>query len=92
MLITEILSQLVPENDPKDQLCKFTMLESSANVNRKSVIAEQIYPIMTPQITSMDIFFTFFETSNTKPMEIIAPENAAKIIMAELIVRPRVNK
>ena len=36
------LSQLMPEKEPRDQLCRFTMLESSAKVTRKSVSAEQI--------------------------------------------------
>ena len=35
-------SQLIPEKEPSDQLCRFTMLESSAKVTRKSVSAEQI--------------------------------------------------
>ena len=40
--ITETLSQLVPEKLPSDQLCKLTILESSAKVTQKSVMAEQI--------------------------------------------------
>ena len=32
----------MPEKEPRDQLCRFTMLESSAKVTRKSVSAEQI--------------------------------------------------
>ena len=36
------LSQLMPEKEPRDQLCRFTILESSAKVTRKSVSAEQI--------------------------------------------------
>ena len=35
-------SQLMPEKEPRDQLCRFTMLESSAKVTRKSVSAEQM--------------------------------------------------
>ena len=35
-------SHFIPENEPFDQLCRFTMLESSANVTRKSVSAEQM--------------------------------------------------
>ena len=35
-------SQLVPEKLPRDQLWRFTMLESSAKVTIKSVMAEQI--------------------------------------------------
>ena len=35
-------SQEVPEKLPKDQLCRLTISESSANVTRKSVTAEQI--------------------------------------------------
>ena len=35
-------SQLMPENEPSDQLCRFTMLESSAKVTIKSVSAVQI--------------------------------------------------
>ena len=40
--ITRTLPQLVPEKLPSDQLCRFTMLESSAKVTAKSVMAEQI--------------------------------------------------
>ena len=34
--------QVLPEKEPTDQLCRFTMLESSAKVTRKSVSAEQM--------------------------------------------------
>ena len=34
--------QPMPEKLPLDQLCRFTMLLSSANVTMKSVAAEQI--------------------------------------------------
>ena len=78
----------VPEKLPIDQLCRFTILESSANVTTKSVIAEQIYPIITPQITSMDIRFTFLETRRINPMEIMDPAKAARIITAELDAIP----
>ena len=47
------LSQLIPEKLPIDQLCRFTILESSAKVITKSVTAEQIYPIMIPLITKL---------------------------------------
>ena len=40
--IVRTLSQLMPEKEPRDQLCRLTMLLSSANVTRKSVSAEQI--------------------------------------------------
>ena len=40
---------------PMDQLWRFTILESSAKVTIKSVAAEQIYPIMIPLTTNMDI-------------------------------------
>ena len=61
------------------------MLESSAKVTTKSVIAEQIYPIMTPLMTNMDILWTFFATRRTNPMEIIDPMKAAIIIAADPI-------
>lgn len=51
----------------------------------KSVIAEQIYPIMTPLMTNMDILWTFFATRRTNPMEIIDPMKAAIIIAADPI-------
>lgn len=38
-----------------DQLWRFTILVSSAKVTIKSVAAEQIYPIMIPLTTNMDI-------------------------------------
>ena len=41
-VIVPTLSQLTPEKLPIDQLCRLTMLESSAKVTAKSVIAEQI--------------------------------------------------
>ena len=41
-VITRILSQEMPEKLPIDQLCRLTILESSAKVMTKSVTAEQI--------------------------------------------------
>ena len=58
-VITRTLSQVMPEKLPIDQLCRFTMSASSAKVTTKSVIAEQIYPTMTPQTTSRDDVPTF---------------------------------
>ena len=81
--ITRTLLQDIPEKLPSDQLCRLTMLESSANVTTKSVTAEQIYPIMTPLMTSMDILWTFFATSRTNPIEIMEPIKAAMIIAAD---------
>ena len=40
--IVVTFSHFMPENEPFDQLCRFTMFESSANVTRKSVSAEQM--------------------------------------------------
>ena len=48
-------SMEMPEKLPMDQLWRFTILESSAKVTIKSVAAEQIYPIMIPLTTNMDI-------------------------------------
>ena len=53
--ITFTFPQDIPEKLPSDQLWRLTILESSAKVTTKSVIAEQIYPIITPLMTSMDI-------------------------------------
>ena len=53
--ITATFSQDRPEKLPKDQLWRFTILESSAKVTTKSVMAEHMYPIITPLMTSMDI-------------------------------------
>ena len=41
-VITRTLSQLMPEKLPIDQLCRFTISASLANVTTKSVMAEQI--------------------------------------------------
>ena len=41
-VITRTWSQVVPEKLPMDQLWRFTIFESSANVTIKSVAAEQI--------------------------------------------------
>ena len=40
--IVVTFSHFMPENEPFDQSCRFTMFESSANVTRKSVSAEQM--------------------------------------------------
>ena len=91
--MTRIFPQEIPEKLPIDQLWRFTISESSANVTTKSVTAEQIYPIMTPLTTSIDICRSFFEIRSTNPMEIIAPANAARISANELIFNafPRKN-
>lgn len=83
MDITLTLSQEVPEKEPLDQLCKFTMLSSLAKVTTKSVIAEHIYPIITPDIISTEGFFTFLAISNTKPIDAMDPIKAETIIMVE---------
>ena len=64
------------------------MFESSAKVTTKSVIAEQIYPIMTPHTTSRAMLRTLSEMRSTNPMERIAPANAAATIPPLLTVRP----
>ena len=51
-------------------------------------MAEHMYPIITPLMTSMDIFFTLLEMSRMKPMEIMAPTKAAAIRARELAKRP----
>ena len=65
------------------------MLESSAKVTTKSVMAAQMLPIMTPQITRVDILRTWLEIARTKPMEIMEPTKAAAIIPAEPRAMPR---
>ena len=41
-----------------ERLCSLTIFESSAKRITNSVIAEQIYPIMTPQMISIDMRLT----------------------------------
>ena len=86
--IVPTLSQLIPENDPRDQLYRLTMLESSANVTTKSVIAEHMYPIMIPHITRRLMLRVLDEISSTNPIAIIAPAKAETIIPKEPILRP----
>ena len=64
------------------------MSASCANVTTSSVTAEQIYPIITPLTTSIDIRLIRLDIKRTKPMESIAPTNAARIIPAEFTVLP----
>ena len=64
------------------------MSASWANVTTSSVTAEQIYPIITPLTTSMDIHLIRLDINRTKPMESIAPANAAAIIPAEFTILP----
>ena len=71
-----------------DQLWRLTILASSANVTAKSVAAEQMYPIITPQITSIDIFLTRPAIKRTNPIDIMAPAKAASIMNAELTAIP----
>ena len=71
-----------------DQLWRFTMLLSSANVTAISVIAEQTYPIITPQTTKRAMLLSFLLASRTRPMESIAPQNAAATIAAEFKTIP----
>jgi len=52
------------------------------------VAAEQIYPIMIPLTTNMDICGSFFDTVRTKPMDAMAPRNAAMIMTQEFMMRP----
>ena len=49
-----------------------------------SVTAEHMWPIMTPLTTSIDMLLTFLEMISTKPIESIAPKNAAAIMASEL--------
>ena len=88
MLITPTLSQVMPEKLPLDQLCRFTMSESSANVTTKSVIAEQMYPIMIPHTTSRDIRETRNEMRSTKLMARSDPTKADATMPNELILMP----
>ena len=87
-LITFILSQLIPEKLPIDQLCRFTIFESLANVTQKSVIAEHIYPIIIPQTTSIDIFLILNDMTRTNAIASSEPVNAAITIPSELIIIP----
>ena len=43
---------------------------------------------MTPQTTSIDIWFTFLAASSTKPMESMEPANAAATIAQEPMAMP----
>lgn len=76
----------VPENVPIDQLCRLTISESSANVTIKSVMAEHMYPIVTPHTTSIDILCIFLEISSMNPRESIEPIKEAVIIMNEPVL------
>ena len=87
MVINTTFSHVIPEKLPFDQLCKFTILASSAKVTTKSVIAEQIYPIITPLTISMDILSITLDIRITNPIQIIAPTNAARIITQELTLQ-----
>ena len=75
--------QLIPEKLPCDHPCRFTISESSANVTTKSVIAEQIYPIMIPPTRRDAICCTFFDIRRINPVEISDPINAARISVYE---------
>ena len=48
-------------------------------------MAEQIYPIITPLTTSIDMLWTLRDIKSTNPIEIIAPTNAAAINTQEVI-------
>ena len=89
---TRRFSQEMPEKLPMDQLWRLTMLESSAKATRKSVMAEQMYPIITPATTSRDICRTRREISSTKAMDSMAPTKAAAIMPQELMTRPRLKR
>ena len=60
----------------------------------KSVTAEQIYPVIIPQITSMLMLRVLDEITSTKDMTMIAPAKAEPIIPAEPMLLPleRANK
>ena len=64
------------------------MLLSSAKVTAISVIAEQTYPIITPQTTSSAMLLSFRLASRTMAMESIAPQKAAATIAAECRTMP----
>src|SRR5699024_2555414 len=89
---TRRVSQEMPEKLPMDQLWRLTMLESSAKATRKSVMAEQMYPIITPDTTSRDICRTRREISSTKAMDSMDPTKAAAIMPQELMTRPRLKR
>ena len=59
-----------------------------AKVMTKSVTAEQMYPIITPQIIRIDMLLTLWEIIRIKLIERIEPRNAARIITAELMETP----
>ena len=80
---TKKLSQFVPEKLPNDHPCKLIMSESSAKVIIKSVTAEQMYPIMIPPTSSVDMDGIFFDSSSTKPMDAMEPAKAASTMAKE---------
>ena len=67
-----------------DQLFKLTISASSAKVTAKSVTAEQIYPIMTPQTTRDAILLTRPDSRSTSPVATMAPPKAPRIMAREL--------
>ena len=68
------------------------MFESCAKATTISVIAEQMYPIITPQMTRMLIRCTRRATASTNSMAAIAPANAARISVSEVVSNPRFRK
>ena len=82
-------SQLAPEKLPIDQPWRLTMSLSSANVTRKSVIAEQMYPIMMPATSSTAMWRIFRASARMNPTAISEPRNAAATIVHDDTVRKR---
>ena len=82
----------MPEKLPCDQLCRDTISESAAKLSKKSVAAEQIYPIMMPATRRAAIWRTRLETASKKPSETSEPRKAASTSASELVARFRAKK
>ena len=82
------LSQLIPEKLPRLQPWRFTISLSSAKVTTKSVMAEQIYPIMMPATSSVAMPLSLWDIIRMKPTERSEPTKAA-IISVQLDTAPK---
>ena len=77
--------QAIAEKLPMDQACRFATFASSAKVMKKSVIAEQMLPIMMPTTSSTDMPLTLRAKIRTTPVTSMEPENAAAITALESV-------
>ena len=86
--MTITFCQFTPEKLPCAQVCRFTILESFANVRKISVTALQKYPIRTPLMIRMVELPDTPDTRRTNAIDIIAPAKAAPIIPQEFSTIP----